>query len=252
MQRTIALVVTLTALVAPHAAAADLDIDPLPGMPNTPGAPVRAASQLTNQFLGQGVLLSSNGGFVAVAKGIGVHWFQSNEFQNGLGGTNAAGQLSYVSPVIFTFVDPASPTTAWATTSFSLYTDYIGIGAQCSLIAYDIDGAIVDSDIKAEHSGVAATGTQYSVSGVGIAKVVFQGAGTQAVSNIVFADPAPACNVECAGDLTGDGLVDGADLGSILAAWGTSGGCPSADFDGDGTVDGADLSVVLAAWGACP
>jgi hypothetical protein len=252
MQRTIALGLALTALVATRATADVLDINPFPGMPNAPGAPVRAASQLTNQFLGQGVLLSSNGGFVAVAKGVGVHWFQSNEFQNGLGGTTAAGQLSYISPVIFTFVDPSSPTTAWATTSFSLYTDYSGIGAVCSLTAYDVDGAIVDSDIKAEHSGVAATGTQYSVSGEGIAKVVFQGAGTQAVSNIVFAAPGPACNVECTGDLTGDGHVDGADLASILAAWGAGGGCPSPDFDGDGTVDGADLSVVLASWGACP
>jgi hypothetical protein len=51
-------------------------------------------------------------------------------------------------------------------------------------------------------------------------------------------------------DLDGDGLVDGADLGILLAAWGP---CPQPtdcleDQNGDGLVDGADLGVLLAAW----
>jgi len=52
-------------------------------------------------------------------------------------------------------------------------------------------------------------------------------------------------------DLTGDGIVDGADLGALLTQWGEcpggSEGCP-ADFDGDGVVDGADLGLLLANW----
>lgn len=48
------------------------------------------------------------------------------------------------------------------------------------------------------------------------------------------------------GDLNGDGIVDGADLGELLAQWGGPG---SADLNGDGTVDGADLGMLLAAWG---
>jgi hypothetical protein len=39
--------------------------------------------------------------------------------------------------------------------------------------------------------------------------------------------------------------VDGADLGLLLAGWGSS----SPDLDGNGTVDGADLGLLLAAWG---
>jgi hypothetical protein len=46
-------------------------------------------------------------------------------------------------------------------------------------------------------------------------------------------------------DLNCDGVVDGADLGLLLAAWGTSG---PGDLNGDGTVDGADLGLLLAAW----
>ncbi|MFO0873798.1 MAG: GC-type dockerin domain-anchored protein, partial [Phycisphaerales bacterium] len=49
-------------------------------------------------------------------------------------------------------------------------------------------------------------------------------------------------------DINGDGIVDGADLGALLAAWATS--QPSADLNGDCFVDGADLGIMLAAWGA--
>ena len=52
----------------------------------------------------------------------------------------------------------------------------------------------------------------------------------------------------CPWDFNGDGLVDGADLGVLLAAWDG----PGADFNGDGTTDGADLGELLAAWGSCP
>jgi len=48
-------------------------------------------------------------------------------------------------------------------------------------------------------------------------------------------------------DLNGDGIVDGADLGALLGAWGSTD--PSADLNGDGIVDGADLGSLLGAWG---
>jgi hypothetical protein len=54
----------------------------------------------------------------------------------------------------------------------------------------------------------------------------------------------------CPADLDGDGQVGGADLGVLLAAWGTEDDL--SDFDESGVVDGADLGVLLAAWGECP
>jgi hypothetical protein len=48
------------------------------------------------------------------------------------------------------------------------------------------------------------------------------------------------------GDLTGDGLVNGADLGIFLSLWNTTNA--DADFNGDGTVNGGDLGVLLASW----
>ncbi len=57
-----------------------------------------------------------------------------------------------------------------------------------------------------------------------------------------------ACPGACPADLNGDGQVDGADLGSLLSAWGVD---LSADLNGDGLIDGADLGVMLSAWGPC-
>ena len=51
-----------------------------------------------------------------------------------------------------------------------------------------------------------------------------------------------------AADLNGDGVVNGADVGLLLAEWGPCSGCP-ADLNGDGLVNGADFGLLLADWG---
>ncbi|MCH2161039.1 MAG: hypothetical protein MK085_04110 [Phycisphaerales bacterium] len=48
-------------------------------------------------------------------------------------------------------------------------------------------------------------------------------------------------------DLNGDGEVNGADLGLLMANWAIAGS--SGDIDGDGDVDGADLGRLLGKWG---
>lgn len=50
-------------------------------------------------------------------------------------------------------------------------------------------------------------------------------------------------------DLNGDDMVNGADLGLLLAGWGEPG---PTDLNGDGTTNGADLGLLLAAWTAGP
>ena len=62
--------------------------------------------------------------------------------------------------------------------------------------------------------------------------------------SIVIVEGTPPCPA----DLTGDGEVNGADLGLMIAFWGTPGG----DLTGDKTTDGADLGLLIASWGACP
>ncbi len=69
----------------------------------------------------------------------------------------------------------------------------------------------------------------------------------------------PDCNIgydtfrffpiaDCIGDadVNGDGIVNGADLGLLLAAWETD-ECET-DLNGDGTTNGADLGLLLAEW----
>ena len=57
----------------------------------------------------------------------------------------------------------------------------------------------------------------------------------------------------CIGDVNGDGTVDAADLGALLALWGTNGNSsPRADANQDGIVDAADLGLLLGYWGDCP
>lgn len=59
------------------------------------------------------------------------------------------------------------------------------------------------------------------------------------VGTIVVSSPAPSP------DVTGDGLVNGADLATLLSQWG---GVGSADLDQSGQVNGADLAIMLSAW----
>jgi hypothetical protein len=62
-----------------------------------------------------------------------------------------------------------------------------------------------------------------------------------------FTEAGPPANPA---DLDGNGVVNGADLGLMLAGWGACGSpCPG-DLDGNGAVNGADLGLLLAAWSA--
>ncbi len=66
------------------------------------------------------------------------------------------------------------------------------------------------------------------------------GGATSPKLTVVFEPPIPVL-----GDLTGDGDVDGGDLGILLGYWGGSG---AADLDESGTIDAADLAILLGAW----
>ena len=53
-------------------------------------------------------------------------------------------------------------------------------------------------------------------------------------------------------DITNNHVVDGADLGALLAFWGpVNPVLPQADINRDGVVNGADLGLLLANWGPC-
>lgn len=51
---------------------------------------------------------------------------------------------------------------------------------------------------------------------------------------------------EITGDLNGDGVVDGGDIGIFLTFWNTDN--PIGDLDENGIVEGADLGILLLNW----
>jgi hypothetical protein len=61
-----------------------------------------------------------------------------------------------------------------------------------------------------------------------------------------FTAPTTIC-IDCPSDLSGDAIVDAADLTIALSSWGGLGG----DINGDGLTDAADLTELLTAWGVC-
>jgi len=87
----------------------------------------------------------------------------------------------------------------------------------------------------------------------GLSEWVAYGADGKTIPLVLMADRRvrlellPPAN--CRADLNCDGVVNGADLGILLGAWGRSEGAP--DIDGSGAVDGGDLGLLLGDWGPC-
>ena len=180
----------LTTSLAGSSFAVDLQIDSFTGMANSVGTFVPAASRVSNQFLDQGVLISSGGGFAAAVAELGntgTGWLRNTpSCRIGLGGTTGGQTLSYSQPIEFKFVNPLNPTEKWVASDFSIHTDWWGNGSPISLRAYNEAGTEIFNNSGLEHNGMAPVGTSFSTPVAGIHRVVFQGSGSTAISNISF------------------------------------------------------------------
>jgi hypothetical protein len=117
---------------------------------------------------------------------------------------------------------------------------------------FDTDGTTVLADMDATDAGGNEIITDFVLPAAGgtfFIRVTGDSTNSiQAYRLTVTLEDAPLPPDPCPSDLSGNGLVDGADLGSLLLFWGASKG----DLNGDGTTDGADLGLLLLAWGPCP
>jgi hypothetical protein len=104
---------------------------------------------------------------------------------------------------------------------------------------FSIVGDAVTNGTTAEDRFIGFTST------VGIGRVTVTAADADMEVDHIQFDRAVPPPVESPADLNGDGMVDGADLGLLLGAWGGTG---PADLNQDGVVDGADLGLLLGAW----
>ena len=124
-------------------------------------------------------------------------------------------------------------------------------GGEAALVTFEGVTTLVANDALGEFTDVSAGGVTGSSSYNGS----FTGPNGAGEGNLAGARITIIRNDggggPCPGDFNGDGVVNGADFGSLLSAWGKCGKCPE-DLDGDGAVGGSDIGALLAAWGDCP
>lgn len=120
-----------------------------------------------------------------------------------------------------------------------------------------IDGGA--AKVSAPANAILATGSQLSFGGVstgggtvgaysGLLDDVQIYDSTLSCAQVAAMYATPGITAPNVYDLNHDGVVDGADLGLLLGAWGPCGASCPADFNCDGEVDGADLGLLLGAW----
>lgn len=186
------------------AQAVTLDFDTLPGMPNSPGTIVPAASRLSTQYLAShGVRFSSNGGFVGVVNHAPN---PTTSMPNIIGGTTTTGALSYISMVTVSFFDPDNAA-VFATTDFvGVRGDKVAIPGTATMKAYSVSGQLLASQTVPDVSG----GLTLSISMPGIQRVeLTQTSGTIGLDDFTF-DPVTPCSTVvnyCTAGTTTNGCV---------------------------------------------
>jgi hypothetical protein len=116
-----------------------------------------------------------------------------------------------------------------------------GIGSLDSLLPMNQEFDALLTGLGVPHSLTVLPGLDHNAGAV---------LNTLGQANWDFYNAALASPCRHAADLDCSGTVDGADLASLLAAWGPGHG--AADLNGNGVVDGQDLGSMIAAWGPLP
>ncbi len=109
-------------------------------------------------------------------------------------------------------------------------------------------GAAYEEVVAAYDGAAGGTGVDLAAVGLASARYVRIRVAADAAS-VPEIDAVVAVRPMRAGDVDGDGDVDGADLGVLLGAWGPADAGAAADLDRDGDIDGADLGLLLGDWG---
>lgn len=156
------------------------------------------------------------------------------------------GYKSWDSDVWFSYTASCNGTLTISTCNLVNFDSRIGLYSKCPANGGTLVACAEDSDGCGKTSLLVrecvTAGTVYKIRVAGYKNSI--GHGKIDISCVPF----PGCS--CLGDLDGNALIDGADLGILLGAWGYNPESP-ADLDGDGLVAGADLAELLARWGPC-
>jgi hypothetical protein len=156
----------------------------LTGMSNAVGAQVPAGSRLSTQLLSShGVKFDSNGGFVAVV----VHGAATPSPPNIIGGTSAAGALSYLTPISVTFHDRANASLPAVTGWVRIRGDLSPLGSgSVTMQAFDLSGSLLGSVTDLDNKP-AGSGPVLTLALPGIHRIVVSGtSGTVGFDDLEF------------------------------------------------------------------
>jgi PEP-CTERM motif len=156
----------------------------LVAMGNSPGSPVPASAQLSNQFLSTfGASFSSGSNFVAVVDHDATF---TPSPPNVIGGT-AGGNLSYNTPIFVSFFIPANTATLAMTNFVQVLGDLIPLGSgTATLTAFNAVGTQIGS-VTEPDVGPLGTGLTLSLSVAGIHSVeITETSGTVGFDNFEF------------------------------------------------------------------
>ncbi|WP_326535800.1 PEP-CTERM sorting domain-containing protein [Pseudorhodoferax sp.] len=156
-----------------------LDFDHLTGVDYMPGTPVGPSSRLADQYLAShGVRFSSGAGYAALVD-LGTNHAASGRI--GVGGTTAGGGLAYNGVELRVSFFDLLDGSAGVTDYFSWTTDRLGDSRDLTLMAYDVDGALI-----AQQTWVDRGWTQIALSVQNMHSVVFIGKGAAGLDDLRF------------------------------------------------------------------
>ncbi|MSR18948.1 MAG: hypothetical protein EXS00_07265 [Phycisphaerales bacterium] len=184
--------------------------------------------------------------FNASAIDIGAYSFDTTSATDGTilsaASCNDGGTANFVRDVWFLFTSPCSGTMSASTCGAAAFDTRVTVysGSTCPL---PTTLAIGCNDNGAGCSAGTSIATFTAASG-GTYLIRVGGVSTGGYGTLTVSCP----STPCPADIDGNGVVDGADLGVVLAAWGGTAG----DITGDGITDGVDLAALLGAFGNCP
>lgn len=189
--------------------------------------------------VGQPVWAISTGG-TAIRPAV-PSWSAKTVVEDAVVGESASADSGVV------FIDVPIHNAGWDVNQSALDLDSVS-GLANGFFIWDGLGSQVEGDVGLLRFGFQTDGTEDGLYAVDlVVRTTDEDVPGESTHEVTLRLEVTIGDTDPLGDLNGDGIVNGADLGLLLGSWGVCAGCP-ADLNGDGIVNGADLGLMLGAW----
>jgi hypothetical protein len=149
------------------------------------GSAIPINSRLSNQYLAtHGVAFTSTGGFAALVN----HGAPTASNPNIIGGSTAAGQLSFLEPIMISFFNVADLSVKAVTNRFKIQGDWTPLrSGQVFATAFDISGNVIGTTSDKDNKIFGVSGPILEFNVAGIHRVVIRGdSGTVGFDQLEF------------------------------------------------------------------